>query len=238
LERGEVIESGDEWYTAERGWYKAGCVGSTLLISTPIRRLVNPAVTPAAEPVKPEPVVSVGDRVKVLSGPWAGCTGVVTGFDVEISIVGSTMTAKRDSVPVVRLDHVRVGGSQLIVVSPVEPLAPVVPEVLFRDLSHGETIRQGDEFWLFGHGPWETVGAGSSLIGNTVKQYNSRHRRPVRIQSPGWRYLDAGETVQAGDHYDYANGVGWCVHQMAAGTVSRNDTSFRRKLPTKSGGSS
>jgi hypothetical protein len=127
----------------------------------------------------------------------------------------------------------------LIVVSPVEPLSPVVTEVLFRDLSHGETIRQGDEFWLFGHGPWETVGAGSSLIGKTVKQYNSRHRRPVRIQSPGWRYLDAGETICQGDQWvqnGHCWGVASAVGEKAEPITETGSVKIRRKLPTKSGG--
>ncbi len=223
LEIGEVIESGDEWYDANGEWRPNNSVGLTYVVDIPLRRLVKPAVTPAADPVKPDPAVSVGDRVTVLSGPWAGCTGVVIEFDYPQGCV-------------VNLDHVHVGGSQLSVVSPVEKLAPVVPEVLYRDLSHGETIRQGDQFWTFGVGPW--AAAGPAEIGGTINVVKARHRRPARLQSPGWRYLDAGETVRPEDEASYGDGESWGCCDWKVGKTVQNggEKYFRRKLPLNMGG--
>lgn len=291
VEMGEVIQDGDEWYD-EGVWRRSESTGLKYVIDIPVRRLVKPAVTPAAEPVKPAPgegwrllkegekveqgdeyysksvgwvpsdnwrtngkqgtnpafvlgyrrrvtqpapVVSVGDRVKVLSGPWAGCTGVVIALDAYVLLSDyGKMTAKYDSTPVIELDHVRVGGHKLILNKvTVEKLPPVVPEVLYRDLAIGETIRIEDEYMFCGG--WLAGLSDARCVGKKMEQYHVRHRRPVRIQSPGWRYLDAGETVQDGDHYDYAS-AGWCIHHMTAGTVSRGDTSFRRKLPANVGG--
>lgn len=237
LEVGEVIESGDEWWD-EGEWRANNVVGLTYCVDIPLRRLVKPAVTPAASSV-PDPVVSVGDRVKVLSGPWAGCTGVVTGFETEVSLSGyGKMTALRDSVPVVEMDYVRVGGQRLTVqeskVEKLPPVAPVVPAVSYRDLAIGETIRQGDEFWTFGYGPW--VSAGLAEIGNTVAKYNARHRRPVRIQSAGWRYLDAGETVQAGDEVWCYSFRHWERLTVLYDSKVNNEKLFRRKLPANVGG--
>jgi len=233
IEIGELTQSDDEYWQEGR-WHTWGPYhgGNPLVLDIPVRRLVKPA----DEPVKPAPVVSVGDRVKVLTGPWAGCTGVVTGFEVQVSLSGyGKMTALKDSVPVVLLDHVHVGGSQLSVVSPVEKLPPVVPEVLYRDLSHGETTRLSDEMlhpyshvWHPCHGIW------------TVDSI--RVRRPVRLQSPGWRYLDAGETVQAGDETAFVLGVPWrdAADHFNLPYVVRDENipsvNFRRKLPTNSGG--
>jgi hypothetical protein len=238
LEVGELTQSDDEYWQEGR-WHTWGPYhgGNPLVLDVPVRRLIKPAVTPAA--TTPDPVVSVGDRVTVLSGPWAGCTGVVTGFEVQVSLSGyGKMTALRDSVPVVRLDHVHVGGSQLSVVSPVEKLPPVVPEVLFRDLSHGETIHQGDEIRIRGNTEWEPAGlAIGSRIGSNMNDGNLYlFRRPVRIQSPGWRYLDAGETVRAGDEVWCQVFSHWERLTVLYDSKVNNEKLFRRKLPTISGG--
>lgn len=237
LEVGEVIESGDEWWDSGE-WRANNVVGLTYCVDIPLRRLVKPAVTPAASSV-PDQVVSVGDRVAVLSGPWAGCTGVVTGFETEVSLSGyGRMTALRDSVPVVELDHVYVGGQRLNVkAGSIEKLPPVVSEVLHRDLAIGEVIRQGDEFWEFGYGPW-TV-AGPNEIGGTINTFKARHRRPVRIQSAGWRYLDAGETIAQGDQWvqnGHAWGVASAVGEKAEPITETGNVKIRRKLPANQGG--
>ena len=233
LEIGEVIESGDEWWD-EGEWRVNNVVGLTYVVDIPLRRLVKPAVTPAASSV-PAPVVSVGDRVKVLSGPWAGCTGVVTGFETQVSLSGyGKMTALRDSVPVVELDHVRVGGQRLTVkAGSLEKLPPVVPEVPYRDLAIGETIRQGDEFLNSVTKKWQVRSVGSSV---PLSGYHVRHYRPVRVQSPGWRYLDAGETVQAGDEVWCHSFRHWERLTVLYDSPVNNDRIFRRKLPANVGG--
>lgn len=226
LEIGEVIESGDEWWD-EGEWRANNVVGLTYVVDIPLRRLIKPAVTPAAESVKPVQVVSVGDRVKVLTGPWAGCTGVVTLLDkwnqwnTDVSVM---------------LDNVHVGGCRLGLVSPVsqvEPLPPVVPEVLFRDLAIGEAIRQGDEFLNSVTKKWQVRSVDSSV---PLSGYHVRHYRPVRVQSPGWRYLDAGETVQAGDEVWCHSFRHWECLTVLYDSQVNNDRLFRRKLPANVGG--
>ena len=233
LEIGEVIESGDEWWD-EGEWRANNVVGLTYVVDIPLRRLVKPAVTPAASSV-PAPVVSIGDRVKVLSGPWAGCTGVVTGFETQVSLSGyGKMTALRDSVPVIELDHVRVGGQRLSVkAGSLEKLPPVVPEVLYRDLAHGEVIRKGDEFLNSITKKWQVRSVDTFV---PLSGHHVRHRRPVRIQSDGWRYLDAGETVQAGDEVWCHSFRHWECLTVLYDSPVNNDRIFRRKLPANVGG--
>jgi len=231
LEVGEVIEKGDEIWSDKKGWFSAELsIGENVPTwAAPMRRLVNPAVTPAAS------VVNVGDRVKVLSGPWAGCTGVVIG--------SLPMNLK------IKMDNVFVGGNNLTMIvgktSSVELLPPVVPEVLYRDLSHGETIRKGDEIQMTKQGKWEPV---SSSSGTKVGDNHSDgrlyfFRRPIRLQSPGWRYLDAGETVQAGDEAAFNAEPIWrpALEHFFAGYAIRgldkeHSETFRRKLPANQGG--
>lgn len=227
LEVGEVIEKGDEYYGLEDKWlgFPPSCVGmKTVPHDAPIRRLIKPAVTPAASSV-PDPVVSVGDRVKVLSGPWAGCTGVVRSLDYP---QGRTVV----------MDNVFVGGDRLIVIvqgKDLERLPPVVTEVLFRDLAIGEVIRQGDEVESDVMG-WRP----SCRIGQTQERFHFPARRPVRLQSPGWRYLDAGETVQAGDETEYSFAPFWRDARLTMSfgypVLEGHDKYFRRKLPANQGG--
>ena len=223
LEVGEVIEKGDEIWSDKKGWFSAELsIGENVPTwAAPMRRLANPAVTPAAS------VVNVGDRVKVLSGPWAGCTGVVIG--------SLPMNLK------IKMDNVLVGGNNLTMIVgkvAVEPLPPVVPEVLYRDLSHGETIRIEDEYLNY-CGEWKNGSGSPRGIGQKLDKYHVRHRRPVRLQSPGWRYLDAGETVQAGDETSYSGTpdpwrpCSWCLNKPVS---VGHDVFFRRKLPANQGG--
>jgi len=242
LTAGETIQSGDQYSNrVDKDWQK--CLTSVSATVEQWRnRLGDQTFCVRRRIEKPAPVVSVGDRVKVLSGPWAGCTGVVVSFEVEVRIHDwNKMTALKDSTPVIRLDHVHVAGSQLIVKDcKVEKLPPVVPEVLYRDLSHGETIRVEDEFLFCGS--WRAGSTEPRHIGNKLEKWHVRHRRPVRLQSPDWRYLDAGETVQAGDETSFVLGVPWrdAADYFNLPYVVRDENipsvNFRRKLPTISGG--
>jgi len=225
---GEKIERGDEywsvffkqWNESENYRYGSGFVKPANEHVGGYRRRV----------AQPAPVVSVGDRVKVLSGPWAGCTGVVIG--------SLPMNLK------IKMDNVFVGGNNLTMIvgktSSVEPLPPVVPEVLYRDLSHGETIRVEDEFLFCGN--WRAGSTEPRHIGNKLEKWHVRHRRPVRLQSPGWRYLDAGETVQSGDEIARSKVWKWIQCSDSVGKPLTDDYLehgvyvIRRKLPANQGG--
>jgi len=68
-------------------------------------------------------------------------------------------------------------------------------------------------------------------------------RRPVRLQSPGWRYLDAGETVRPGDEAAFNTEPIWrpALEHFFAGYAIRgldkeHSETFRRKLPANQGG--
>ena len=223
LKPDELVQQGDQYYSKSIGWIESDNW------RTNGKQGTNPAFVLGYRRRVP-PVVSVGDRVKVLTGPWAGCTGYVR--------YARKYLAMPDDLSVM-LDNVFVGGEKLTVVvltASVEKLPPVVPEVLYRDLSHGETVKAGDQFWQYGYGPW--VDAGPEEIGNTIGGFKARHRRPVRLQSLGWRYLDAGETVQAGDETRYTHAPHWrnCCGRAGWCIPEGHETYFRRKLPTISGG--
>jgi len=237
LSVGEKLRAGDEIYVGKWEVIVPALVGTTMKDwdSSQVRRRIP----------QPAPVVSVGDRVKVLSGPWAGCTGVVIALDAYVLLSDyGKMTAKYDSTPVIELDHVRVGGQRLTVkeskVEKLPPAPPVVPEVLYRDLSHGETIRVEDEFLFCGN--WRAGSTEPRHIGNKLEKWHVRHRRPVRLQSPGWRYLDAGETVQSGDEIARSKVWKWIQCSDSVGKPLTDDYLehgvyvIRRKLPTISGG--
>jgi len=224
LKEGEKIERDDQfWHDRGKEWL----IGSAIWIGDPFNDTFQPMRRRIPQPA---PVVSVGDRVKVLSGPWAGCTGVVIG--------SLPMNLK------IKMDNVFVGGNNLTMIvgktSSVEPLPPVVPEVLYRDLSHGETIRVEDEFLFFGN--WRAGSTEPRHIGNKLEKWHVRHRRPVRLQSPGWRYLDAGETVQSGDEIARSKVWKWIQCSDSVGKPLTDDYLehgvyvIRRKLPTISGG--
>jgi hypothetical protein len=135
----------------------------------------------------------------------------------------------------VKLDNVFVGGKPLTIrVSPSEVSAQkcapksvqVDPE--WRLLEIGEVLRHGDEVWSCGFGPWFPVG--TYMHGEARHKCNAPHRRRVRIESLGWRYLDAGETVQAGDEYSSSRWR-WDIQQKSTGRAVSSSESyfFRRK---------
>jgi hypothetical protein len=76
-------------------------------------------------------------------------------------------------------------------------------------LEIGEVIHKDDEYRDIGHhgtkwnqGHWD---AGKTWKPSIFVPF----RRRVRIESPGWRYLDAGETVRAGDETAFLSGTKW-----------------------------
>ena len=223
LSVGEKIRAGDEIYVGKWEVVVKTLVGTTMQDwdKSKVRRRIP----------QPAPVVSVGDRVAVLSGIWAGCTGVV---DVPWGKLNyNTCSFDLEAVSV-RLGNVFVGGNQLVIVCPVsqvEKLPLVVAEVVYRDLAHDEVIRQGDEF-LNGFDSWLPV---VSIGAKWDNYYFRPMRRPVRIQSPGWRYLDAGETVQAGDE-TFCENVGFWPLSIVNGSQLNNERMFRRKLSPNVGG--
>ena len=201
----EYLHLGSRWVPCRVGtWQKWW--SNTLV---PHRRLVEPAVEP----------VRVGDRVEVVSGTWSKSCGVVivTAFDASYVIV--------------KLDNVFVGSKPLTIrVSPSEvsaqkcapKSAQVDPE--WRLLEIGEVIRDTDQHI---HNNWETV---SAAVGQKLHVSHCKIRRRVRIESPGWRYLDSGETVQAGDEAVRCDG---CVSLDKTGIkpswIVQDSGRFRRK---------
>ena len=221
LEKGEVTRHDDEYWSADRwrvwGEYHGG---NPLVMDVPVRRWAGEKK--AVEPVR------VGDRVEVVSGTWAKSCGVVLGI--------LPMNLK------IKLDNVFVGGSPLVFivgkdsVRSAQKCAPksvqVDPE--WRLLAIGEVIREGDEWITPFENRWRecrtSVGYGVETHRKSTSCKTFQARRRVRIESPGWRYLDAGETVQAGDEYASCRWR-WDIQQKSTGRVVSSSESFhfRRK---------
>jgi hypothetical protein len=198
---GEKIEKGDQIYVGEWETVVDALVGSKLRDwdKSLIRRKVHPAVEP----------VRVGDRVEVVSGTWAKSCGIVVDKWGKVDSTGYPFVWHETLIDV-RLDNVFVGGSPLTIrVSPSEvvaqksaPKASVQVDPEWRMLEIGEIVKESDQFNYGCTFPqWEQQ---MNSNGHPVKLSAARRfRRRVRIESPGWRYLDAGETVRAGDETAY-----------------------------------
>ena len=195
LAEGETVQAGDELRTTlGKEWLPAwSSVGKAVSdrISSSGRYIWRRKVTPAVEPV------CIGDRVEVLSGAWAGSVGVVVP-DIRSKSVAAFL---------VRLENVCVGGSPLhirVAVSDVRKFALISAQTVsdpeWRLLEIGEVIRKADEHWFRVDG-WSAV---SGAVGAVISPNHAKLRRRVRIESPGWRYLDAGETILAGDEQRYS----------------------------------
>jgi hypothetical protein len=210
LEVGEVIENGDSIW-ADGDW-QSFCVnaGQRKWVTNPVRRWAGEKLA-----------VSVGDRVEVISGTWAKSCGVVLHVPFR-GMLG------------IKLDNVFAGGKPLTIrVSPSEvaalksaPKASVHSDPEWRMLEIGEVIREGDEIYF---GKWEPCVR--SIVALKLRQDDaSLVRRRVRLQSPGWRYLDAGETVLSGDEYASCRWR-WDIQQKSTGRVVSSSESFhfRRK---------
>jgi len=217
VEIGEVIENGDEiWADADWNSFSTNA-GQRKWVTNPVRRW-------AGEKKPAEPAVSVGDRVEVISGTWAKSCGTVLGI--------LPMNLK------IKLDNVFVGGKPLTIrVSPSDvaalksaPKASVHSDPEWRMLEIGEVIREGDEIYV---GEWEPCVR--SIVALKLRQDDdSLVRRRVRLQSPGWRYLDAGETVRAGDHV-FVENAGFVSLPILNGSKVGNERMFRRETATFAG---
>ena len=214
LEVGEVIENGDSIW-ADGDW-QSFCVnaGQRKWVTNPVRRWAGEKLA-----------VSVGDRVEVISGTWAKSCGVVLHVPFR-GMLG------------IKLDNVFAGGKPLTIrVSPSDvaalksaPKADVQVDPEWRILETGEVIREGDEIYV---GEWEPCVR--SIVALKLRQDDdSRIRRRVRLQSPGWRYLDVGETVQAGDHV-YVENAGFVSLPILNWSKVSNERYVRRKTTPFSG---
>jgi hypothetical protein len=199
LTEGETIQAGDELRTTfGKEWLPvSSSIGKAVSdrMSSFGRYIWRRKITPAVEPVR------TGDRVEVLGGPWAGSCGVVCGM--------LPMNLK------IRLDNVFVGGNSLYMIvgkSAVRKFALIsaqtVPDPEWRLLELGEVIRPQDEWVTSFENNWHKC---CTSLGETVESHRRRvqcrtfqARRRVRIESPGWRYLDSGETITAGDEQRYS----------------------------------
>jgi hypothetical protein len=209
-ERGDQYWNGLSWVNRAFGPNDASrfCPGDTYR-----RKVVEPA---------PAPVVKTGDLVGIDSGTWQGCTGRVT------RIISMTLVR-------IQLDNVLVGGLPLAVCEPLENvtvLAEPVVDPEWRLLEIGETRLTDDEFASNCSGAWKRVG---DLLrhGKEINSQHVKHRRRVRIESPGWRYLDAGEVVKAGDETEYSFRPFWRPAETASTFGGRvmegHEKFFRRK---------
>jgi hypothetical protein len=102
---------------------------------------------------------------------------------------------------------------------------------LWRELEVGETIREGDQYWRHGVGPWESTTLNTYRPGQ-IDTFHAKHRRRVRVESPGWRYLDEGETVNAGDECQSDRGCRWgkCLCTVGDRVLAISVRFFRRKI--------
>jgi hypothetical protein len=208
-ERGDQYWNGLSWVNRAFGPNDASrfCPGDTYR-----RKVVEPA---------PVPVVKTGDLVGIDSGTWQGCTGRVTRI-ISITLVR------------IELDNVYSGGNRLIVAETLDNvtvLAEPVVDPEWRLLEIGEALSSGDEVWQCGCGPWIPVHP--HMFGEVRGKWNANHRRRVRIESPGWRYLDAGEVVKAGDETEYSFRPFWRPAETASTFGGRvmegHEKFFRRK---------
>jgi hypothetical protein len=216
VEIGEVIEKGDEyWQFGEWTKWPIGSTPTVKYVTDPVRRW-------AGEKKPAEPAVSVGDRVEVVSGTWVKSHGTVLGI--------LPMNLK------IKLENVFVGGSPLVFIVGKNdvaalksaPKADVQVDPEWRMLEIGEVIREGDEEKYFGWTPYRKGVFGDTIIGRPLDRVFNPVRRRVRLQSPEWRYLDSGETVQAGDDAFVENAV-FVSLPILNGSKVGNERMFRRK---------
>lgn len=97
---------------------------------------------------------------------------------------------------------------------------PIDPGPGYRLLARGEIFLEGDEVAWKGPTIWEMAG----LAGDACDGFTGFARRPIREQSPGWRWLDTGEIVASSDE---AN-TGLYI-TVRPGEASAHCEAFRRR---------
>ena len=107
------------------------------------------------------------------------------------------------------------------------------PGERYRLLAVGELVADGDEWVDRGTKIWHrAVG-----LGRLCNADEGRYRRPIRIQSEGWRYLDPGEQLQAGDQVYLINDAQWkraTIGSPVYVVYKRKSEAFRRQITTSS----
>jgi len=239
-------EPGDEYYNYVNGTWNTRCLGTRDVSpftkgDTYRRKVAEPALPLGMALEKADqwhvsnirvefpPVVNPGNRVTVKSGTWSGCTGRVThlfGWHEGNAI---------------ELDNVFVGGNRLTIMETLDNVTVIVEPVAvdpdWRLLELGETIQKGDEWITAVETRWHEC---RTSVGETVESHRRnvwcktfQARRRVRIESPGWRWVDAGETLLATDEPSYwslpqfrgqCGDDYWCIGSPATG-----DKYYRRK---------
>lgn len=105
------------------------------------------------------------------------------------------------------------------------------PGPSFRLLAEGEIIQLGDITYSPGYKVWELHDERSKVLGVKFLSRYSPVRRPVRMQSPGWRYLDEGELPYKGDEWSQGP-MGWTSCGCQSFAVGPGDAdSVRRHWP-------
>ena len=229
LELGEVVAEGDEWLmsTNPRSWVAcSNLIGQKVSVWVPVVRRKLPETGCAdigahvPDPGKSSAVVSVDDIVRIESGTWQGCTGRVIGHKTRINLPVQI---------VIWLDNVFAGGLQMSVFESADNVT-VLPEPVvdpeWRLLEIGEVIREGDQVYTAYWTP--AVGSVGREVGTPLNRVNACRRR-VRIQSPGWRWLDIGETVQSGDEFCTVVSRIWRPVVTGGYAIKYDDLCLRRK---------
>jgi hypothetical protein len=239
LRNGEVILPTDEFYIAPSNcWKTTGNpglkVGSAGLDCVPAyRRKIVPEAVPGYRFLEPHETIQEGDEVWTDDDPRF----------IKSALVELTVQQVRDyrvefsSKTPAEIAYRRKGEEPEVVAGPG-----------YRLLQKGDVIQAGDEYWLEGKGPWIAYGDGEDedgSIGMEWTPFEDGGLYPVRrkleeptpqtVAGPGYRLLEDGEEILAGD--EYADGSGeWFPTQFAGRTVgwdrgtSGGALVYRRKL--------
>jgi hypothetical protein len=112
-------------------------------------------------------------------------------------------------------------------------------EPQYRILEEGEPIQDGDEFRLPKiSDKWESTKSVKSTFEGVAKKNilspsqgggTYEFRRPIRVETPGYRYLDVGEKIVEGDEYWHKGLRRWCdtrAINRVVGSTEANQYTF------------